>query len=106
MIDERLLITKAKNGNINAFKELVEEYKKMVYYFSYDLTGNHEDAEDLSQEVFIKVFQSIHSFRSEGKLSSWLYRITLNTFISLQRRRNYQVRKSQLSIHRRHRICE
>ena len=81
MIDEKSLIMQAQSGNINAFREIVEENKKMVYYLCYDLTGNQEDAKDLSQDVFIKVFQSIQSFQGTGKFSSWLYRITINEFI-------------------------
>jgi RNA polymerase sigma-70 factor (ECF subfamily) len=98
MIDEKSLITQAQNGNINAFRQIVEEHKKMVYYLSYDLTGNREDAKDLSQDVFIKVFQSFQSFRSAAKFSSWLYRITVNEFISLKRKKNYLIRKNQLPI--------
>ncbi|MCD4665006.1 MAG: sigma-70 family RNA polymerase sigma factor, partial [Bacteroidales bacterium] len=62
-----------------AFRELVERYKKKIYYLAYDLTGNHHDAEDMSQEVFIKAFRSLKNFRGDAKLSSWLYRITVNT---------------------------
>ena len=98
MIDEKSLIMQAQSGNINAFREIVEENKKMVYYLCYDLTGNREDANDLSQDVFIKVFQSIQSFQGTGKFSSWLYRITLNEFISLKRKRNYKIRKKQVAI--------
>ena len=55
--DEQVLVARARNGEIGAFRELVERYKKKIYYLSLDLTGNHHDAEDLSQEVFIKAYR-------------------------------------------------
>jgi len=95
--EERVLVERAQNGEVAAFRELVERHKKKVYYLALDLTGNHYDAEDLSQEVFIKAFQSIQTFRSEGKMSSWLYRITVNTNINQYRRKSFKARKLQES---------
>lgn len=97
MNEERVLVERAQKGEIAAFRELVERHKKNVYYLALDLTGNHYDAEDLSQDVFIKAFQSIHTFRSEGKMSSWLYRITVNTNINQYRRKSFKARKLQES---------
>lgn len=97
MNEERVLVERAQNGEMAAFRELVECHKKNVYYLALDLTGNHYDAEDLSQEVFIKAFQSIQTFRSEGKMSSWLYRITVNTNINQYRRKSFKARKLQES---------
>ncbi len=70
-----------------SFLEIVEANKRNVYYLALDLTGNHHDAEDLSQEVFIRAYQSIRDFRGDAKMSSWLYRITVNMFIDSKRRR-------------------
>ena len=95
MNEENILIKKAQNGDMNAFRDLVEHYKKIIFYFAYDLTGNHHDAEDLSQEVFIKMFRSLQEFRGEAKLSSWLYRIAVNTWISYTRTGSYKLRASQ-----------
>ncbi len=95
MTDEKALIARVKNGDIDGFRELVEQYKKLVYYFAYDLTGNHHDAEDLSQEVFIKVYRSIQQFRGEAKLATWLYRITVNAWLDMKRMKNYPLRKMQ-----------
>lgn len=88
MKEEQVLVERARRGEMFAFRELVERYKKKVYYLAYDLTGNHHDAEDLSQEVFIKAFRSLKNFRGDAKLSSWLYRITVNTAISQQRKKS------------------
>ena len=76
------------------FRELVETHKKRVYYLALDLTGNHHDAEDLAQDVFIKAFRALDSFRGDAKVFTWLYRITVNTH--LNRRRKKAVRNMQL----------
>ncbi len=86
MTEDQILVQRAQQGDKVAFRELVERYKKKIYYLAYDLTGNFHDAEDLSQEVFIKMFRFLPRFRGEAKLSSWLYRITVNTYLSRRRR--------------------
>lgn len=88
MSDEQALVQRARNGETSAFRELVERYKKKIYYLSLDLTGNHHDAEDLSQEVFIKAYRSLKNFRGDAKFNSWLYRITVNTCISQKRKKS------------------
>lgn len=85
--ENRLLIEQIKLGQKNAFKELVDNYKKPLYFFCYRLCGNHADAEDLSQEVFIKVYQKINQFREEAKIQTWIYRIASNAFIDKKRRK-------------------
>jgi len=67
---------------------LVEQNKQNVYYLALDLTGNHYDAEDISQEVFIKAYRGIGKFRSGAKINTWLYRITMNTFIDKKRKKS------------------
>ena len=79
MTEERLLIERAQKGDKYAFRELVEVSKENVFRLAYDLTGNRHDAEDVSQEVFIKAFRALHKFRGDARWSSWLYRITVNT---------------------------
>ncbi|NIV03381.1 sigma-70 family RNA polymerase sigma factor [Candidatus Saccharibacteria bacterium] len=82
---------------MTAFRELVERHKKNIYYLALDLSGNHFDAEDLSQEVFIRALRSLKNFRGEAKFGSWLYRITVNCHID-QRRKN-QMKISSLHSH-------
>ena len=98
MTEERELVERARKGETGAFRELVERHKKNVYYLALDLTGNHYDAEDLSQEVFIKAYQNIGDFRSDGKMSSWLYRIAVNTNINMYRRKSHRARKTHDSL--------
>jgi RNA polymerase sigma-70 factor, ECF subfamily len=89
--EEQTLIESVQRGEMSAFQELVEKYKQKVYYMALDMTGNHHDAEDLSQEVFMKVFVSIKDFRGDAKLSSWLYRIAMNLFIDKTRRKHLKL---------------
>ena len=79
MTDERELIDRAQRGDMESFRLLVERARANVYRLAYDLTSNRHDAEDLSQEVFLKVYRSLQQFRGDAKWSSWLYRITVNT---------------------------
>jgi RNA polymerase sigma-70 factor (ECF subfamily) len=85
--DDQKLVRQICKGDIASFRLLVERYKKKVYYLAYDMTGDHHDAEDISQEVFIKVFRFIKNFRQDAKLSSWLYQVTVNTCIDSQRKK-------------------
>jgi RNA polymerase sigma-70 factor (ECF subfamily) len=79
MTDERELIDRAQRGDMESFRLLVERARANVYRLAYDLTSNRHDAEDLSQEVFLKAYRSLQQFRGDAKWSSWLYRITVNT---------------------------
>jgi RNA polymerase sigma-70 factor (ECF subfamily) len=91
MADERVLVQQIQNGDAAAFRELVEGYKQQVYYLAYDLSGNHHDAEDLSQEVFLKAYRGIGTFRSGAKISSWLHRITVNAYIDSKRKKSHKM---------------
>jgi RNA polymerase sigma-70 factor (ECF subfamily) len=91
MTDEQALVRRIQNGDASAFRELVEGYKRRVYYLALDLSGNHHDAEDLSQEVFIKAYRGIGGFRSGAKVSSWLHRITVNAYIDSKRKKAHRM---------------
>jgi RNA polymerase sigma-70 factor (ECF subfamily) len=75
---ERRLIRRLKERDEAAFRELVETYRDRVFNMTFRMLGNREEAEDVSQEVFITVFKSIDSFRGDAKFSTWLYRVTAN----------------------------
>ena len=77
-MDEHELVDLLKQKDRHAFKLIVEKWQDMVFNTSLGIVQNFEDAEDLSQEVFIKVFESITSFKEEAKFSTWLYRITVS----------------------------
>lgn len=75
------------------FRELVEQYKRPLYALAYDLTGSHHDAEDLSQEVFIKAYRALPDFRGDAQLFSWLYRIAVNTHLNKRRKKALRFRQ-------------
>jgi RNA polymerase sigma-70 factor (ECF subfamily) len=87
LMDESTLIAGMARGDERAFREFVERYKKKVYFLALDMVGNSFDAEDISQDVFLKVFRSFSTFRKGAKLSSWLYRVTYNASIDHLRRK-------------------
>ena len=83
-MNESELILGLRNGEETAFKFLVDTYQDRVYNTAMGIVQNAEDAEDVAQEVFIQVFRSIHSFKAESKLSTWIYRITTTRSLDLK----------------------
>ncbi|WP_421803333.1 RNA polymerase sigma factor [Flagellimonas sp.] len=76
---EKELILEIRGGNTHAFSNLVDSYKDLVFTLSIRMLGNREEAEEVSQDVFIKVYKSLPSFKGDSKLSTWIYRIAYNT---------------------------
>ena len=74
---EAELIRQLQQGEQEAFKNVVDLYQDMVYNTVLSIVQNDEDAEDIAQEVFVQVYQSVSSFKGEAKFSTWLYRITI-----------------------------
>lgn len=85
MATEVQLIQEAQNGDISAFEELVNLYQKKIYNYCYRMANNEHDAEDLTQEVFIKVYRSLRTFKGNSLFSTWIYRIAHNTCIDKYR---------------------
>lgn len=81
------LISEFKNGNQEAFNLLVRKYQKKVYWIARKMLGNHDDADDVVQDVFVKIFKSLKDFRNESSFYTWVYRITVNFSISFLRRK-------------------
>lgn len=75
---ERLLLRRLRDRDERAFRDMVEENQTQIYNLLVRMIGNHEEAEDLAQEVFITAFKHIDQFRGESKLSTWLYRVAAN----------------------------
>ncbi len=84
---EALLIDYLREGDETALAPLVEKYKRMVHRLAMQITKNHEDANDVMQETFIKVYQSIHTFRQEAAFETWVYRIAVNEALNFVKRR-------------------
>jgi RNA polymerase sigma-70 factor (ECF subfamily) len=82
-------------GDERAFEALVAEYERPIARFLYRYLGNMEEAKEVSQDVFIKIFRGISSFQNQCSLKTWIYRITLNTVLN-EKRRWYQRMKDRL----------
>jgi RNA polymerase sigma-70 factor, ECF subfamily len=80
------LVARAAAGDASAFHALVERHRAMVYRMAYQFAGNHHDAEDIAQDVFIKVYRGLDRFRHDAQVTSWLYRIVMNACIDHRRR--------------------
>jgi len=86
-MEAHILADRVCQGDLSAFQGLVDQFKKKVYFLAYDIVGDHHEAEDVSQEVFIKIYRSLGSFRRDAKMSSWIYQIAVNSAIDLLRKR-------------------
>jgi RNA polymerase sigma-70 factor (ECF subfamily) len=91
-LNEQELIFSLKNGEQQAFQWLVESRQDMVYNTLLGIVQNVSEAEDLAQEVFIQVYQSIGSFRGDAKLSTWIYRIAVAKAIDAERKKKTRKR--------------
>ena len=80
-VEDSELVARAQKGDREAFSRLVARYYERVFQTLYTLVGDRDDAEDLTQEVFIKAYRSIHRFRSDARFFTWLYRISYNCFV-------------------------
>jgi len=85
-----------KEGQANAFKKLVEDYKDKLLNICYGFVYNKEDAEDITQDVFIEVYKSVAHFRGDAKLSTWLYRISVNKSLDFIRKKKRKKRFAKL----------
>ena len=87
-----LLIERLKEKDESAFKTIVETWQEMVYNTALGILQSAEDAEDVAQEVFVQVYESISTFKGESKFSTWLYRITITKSMDHIRRKKRKKR--------------
>jgi RNA polymerase sigma-70 factor (ECF subfamily) len=81
-LTEAELVTACLAGQRDAFAVIVERHRRSVYQLCYRFVGNHEDASDLSQEVFLRAFRGLKGFKGQSTLATWLYRIGVNTCLN------------------------
>jgi len=91
-LDERILVERLKQGEEAAFKTIVDTWQDMVFNTALGIVQNAEDAEDISQEVFVQVYQSVSSFKGDSKFSTWLYRIAITKSLDHERRKKRKKR--------------
>lgn len=86
---DRALVAKAQAGDCDAFELLIQRHQQRIYGLCYHLTGNHEDANDLAQEAFVKAWKALRNFKGDSSFYTWIYRIAYNgTLNHLKQRRN------------------
>lgn len=81
-LDEAALVEACLANRPGAFDIVVERHQRSVYLLCYRFVGNHEDASDLSQEVFLRAYRGLHKFRGQSSLATWLYRIGVNVCLN------------------------
>lgn len=87
-MNETILVRRAKQGDAQAFEELLSLYEQKVYSLAYHYVGNEHDAMDISQEAFLRVYRFLPQFNEESRFSTWLYRVTSNVCKDYIRKRN------------------
>jgi RNA polymerase sigma-70 factor (ECF subfamily) len=97
--EDRDLISRSKKGKMKAFRRLVEKYKRPAFFIALGLVGNRDDAYDISQEAFIRVYSNLHNFNPRHKFFSWFYAILSN--LCKNHLRGRQVREDYLEDQRR-----
>jgi RNA polymerase sigma-70 factor (ECF subfamily) len=91
-LTESEFITGLRNHSTNAYGKLLDDFQQKVFATCMSFVPNREDAEDIAQEVFVEVFNSIGKFKGNSKLSTWIYRITTNKCLEFIRKRNTKKR--------------
>lgn len=87
--DERAAVKRAREGDESAYAELITHYQQRVYATVYNMTSNHEDAADLTQEAFVKAWQALAKFKGDSSFYTWIYRIAVNRTLNfLKSRKN------------------
>jgi RNA polymerase sigma-70 factor (ECF subfamily) len=102
--DELDLVRRAQQGDLLAYDDLVRRYQERIYATIYHMTANHEDANDLAQEAFIKAYKALKSFKGDSSFFTWVYRIAVNKTINFlkQRRRRVQMSLNDLDFNAEH----
>jgi len=88
-IEDQVLVERVLSGDNRAFEKLVEKYKKRIYYLAYKMTRDHDSADELAQESFVKAYQALSRFKKGYSFYTWIYRICVNLSINfLKKERN------------------
>ncbi|USG67296.1 RNA polymerase sigma factor [Brevibacillus ruminantium] len=91
------IIQRILQGDTEGYRELIQRYQHMIYVFIYKMINNRTDAEDLTQEVFVKAYEKLSTFRGDSQFSSWLHTLARNKTIDFIRRRKFHDSDDQLA---------
>ena len=92
MLEEESFIQELRDGKRSAYSKLIDDFEQKVFATCISFVPNKEDAEDIAQEVFVEVFNSIHKFKGNSKLSTWIYKITTNKCLEFIRKKSSKKR--------------
>ena len=93
-MDDRVLVKRAQKGDLSAYDHLVQRYQERIYATIYHMTSNHEDANDLAQDAFIKAYRALKSFKGDSSFFTWVYRIAVNKTINFLKQRKNRIHMS------------
>jgi RNA polymerase sigma factor (sigma-70 family) len=102
--DDAVLVRSAQAGDLDAYDSLVRRFQERIYATVYHMTSNHEDANDLTQEAFIRAYRALKSFKGDSSFFTWVYRIAVNRTINFlkQRRKHVQLSLNDLDLNAEH----
>ncbi len=84
--DDNQLVSEVISGEVSSFEELIDRYQKKIYYMVLRMVGESETAKDLTQDIFVRVYEKLGTFKPEYRFFSWIYRITMNETITWSKR--------------------
>ena len=96
--DDLTLVQRAQAGDADAYDELVRRYQRQIYGVVYHMTSHHEDANDLTQEAFVKAWQALKSFKGDSSFFTWIYRIAVNRTLNHLKQRKFRDGKHAMSL--------
>ena len=105
-VDDHILVRQSLQGDRKAFEEIVERYYKPIYNAAYRVVIDPDDAEDITQTVFIKAFEKLHNFNFDHRLFSWLYRIAINESLNVLRQKERFVRYDEETVRSENKLGE
>ena len=93
--DDKILVKECIEGNKRSFEEIVDKYYKIIYRLAFRIIRNNDDAEEITQTVFVKAYENLNSYNSKFKFFSWLYKITVNESLNFSKRKSYSEELSE-----------
>lgn len=86
--EEEKIVRQLQSGDFSNYDKIVNSYKNRIFGMAYKFTNDYDETQDLAQEVFLKVYRQVKNFRGDSKLSTWIYRISVNTCLDWKKRKN------------------